>query len=181
MSDSHRRATTGDRAAAEVRPLRPISPDRHASTAPDPASATNAFEQVDGATNDAGGSSSNTYLDESLVELGTRFAGLVRVLHDIRQVSDGLPEFDVEGMNRPVLGVLKGVMGRIIGAPATDIADLGIKAQVVMWANQDWWEDDAQLDWQTVAMRALVEQTIAAAGLTPPVMSGSPPAREPTS
>ena len=63
-----------------------------------------------------------------------------------------------------------------IGAPATTIADLGVKAQVVMWANQDWWEEDAQLSWQMVATRALVEQTIAAAGLTLPVISGPPPA-----
>jgi hypothetical protein len=117
-------------------------------------------------------------MDESLAELGTRFAGLIRVLDDIRQVSDGLPEFDVDSMTRPVLGVLKGVMGRIIGAPATTVADLGVKAQVVMWANQDWWEDDAKLNWQMVATRALVEQTIAAAGLTPPLMSGSRSAEE---
>src|SRR3712207_9164681 len=86
--------------------------------------------------------SNSTYLDENLVELGNRFEGLIRVLDDIRQVSEGLPEFDVDSMTKPVLGVLKGVMGRIMNAPATTVVDLGIKAQVVMWSNQDWWEDE---------------------------------------
>jgi hypothetical protein len=138
------------------------------------ANPTSASEHVDRVVNDPGGTPRSTLVDESLSELGTRFAGLIRVLDDIRQVSDGLPEFDVDAMTRPVLGVLKGVMGRIIGAPATTVEDLGTKAQVVMWANQDWWEEDAQLTWQTVAVRALVEQTIAAAELTPPLMIGSP-------
>lgn len=180
MPDPHPRVATANYPEAEVRRLRPVTADRHAS-APEPAPATSRSERVDRAVNDPGASSHRTRLDESVVELGTRFAGLIRVLDDIRQVSDGLPEFDVEGMTKPVLGVLKGVMGRIIGAPATTMEDLGIKAQVAMWANQDWWEEDAQLDWQTVAMKALVEQTIAAAGLPLPVMSGSSPAGDSTS
>jgi hypothetical protein len=122
--------------------------------------------------------SNSTCSGESLAEFGTRFAGLIRVLDDIRQVSEGLPDTDVDAMTRPVLAVLKGVMARIIGAPATTIVDLGIKAQVVMWANQDWWEEDAPLSWQMVATRALVEQAIAAAGLIPPLASRSPSAEE---
>ena len=100
------------------------------------------------------------------------------MLDDIRQVSEGLPEFDVDSMTKPVLGVLKGVMGRIMNAPATTIVDLGIKAQVVMWSNQDWWEEDAQPNWQTTLTKALIAQTIAAAGLSPPVMSRSPSGEE---
>jgi hypothetical protein len=46
-------------------------------------------------------------------------------------------------MLAPASGVLTGVMDRIIGTPATP-ADLGLKAQVVMWAKRDWWEGDAQ-------------------------------------
>ena len=172
MSDPHSRATTGDRPEAEVRRLRPVAADRRSSAAPEPAAA-GPSEHVERADHEPVGASLSARLDESLVDLGTRFAGLIRVLDDIRQVSDGLPDFDVDAMTRPVLAVLKGVMGRIVGAPATTIVDLGIKAQVVMWANQDWWEDDVQITWQTVATRALVEQTIAAAGLTPPLTNGS--------
>ena len=178
MSDPHPRTTTGDRPEAEVRRLRTIAAARHTSEAPERTPADSPPEPVDRAANGPGGPSRSPHVEENLVELGTRFSGLIRVLDDIRQVSEGLPEFDVDAMTRPVLAVLKGVMGRIIGAPATTIADLGIKAQVVMWANQDWWEEDAHLTWQTVATRALVEQTIAAAGLTPLVISGSPPARD---
>ena len=174
MADPYPRATTGDRPEAEVRRLRTIAAARHTSEAPEPPPADSPPEHMDRAGNDPGRVSRSPHVEESLAELGTRFAGLIRVLDDIRQVSDGLPDFDVDSMTRPVLGVLKSVMGRIIGAPATTIEDLGTKAQVVMWANQDWWEDDAQLDWQTVATKALVEQTIAAAGLPPPVMTGSP-------
>jgi hypothetical protein len=178
MPEPHPRATTGDRPEAEVRRLRTVAAARHTSEAPELTPADSPPEHMDSANNEPRGVSRSPHLDESLAELGTRFAGLIRVLDDIRQVSDGLPDYDVDSMTRPVLGVLKGVMGRIIGAPATTIEDLGIKAQVVMWANQDWWDDDAQPTWQTVATRALVEQTIAAAGLTPPVMSGSRPVRD---
>jgi hypothetical protein len=167
MSDPHLRVTTGGHAEAEVRRLRTVATTRHVSAAPKSAPDSSPSEHVDRAADDRVGASRSAHLDESLGELGTRFAGLIRVLDDIRQVSDGLPEFDVDAMTRPVLGVLKGVMGSIIGAPATTIEDLGIKAQVVMWANQDWWEEDAQPNWQMVATRALVEQTIEAAGLIP--------------
>jgi hypothetical protein len=65
----------------------------------------------------------------------------------------------------PVFGVLAGVMNRIMGAPAATLEDLGLKAQVVMWAKRDWWEGDAQLGWQDGATKIFLEQTIAAAGL----------------
>ena len=71
-------------------------------------------------------------------------------------------------------------MGRIMRAPATTLSDVGIKAQVVMWANQDWWEDEAQLSWQATVTKVLIEQTIAAAGLTPPLVSGLPRVEETT-
>jgi hypothetical protein len=169
MTDPRLSATASRRLEAEV---------RHLHTAARPLNS--APQEPNRDPDDHVQTPNSAHLDESLVELGTRFAGLIRVLDDIRQVSEGLPDFDVDSMTRPVVAVLKGVMGRIISAPATTIVDLGIKAQVVMWANQDWWDDDAKPSWQTVATRALVEQTIAAAGLNPPMASGLRPARDTT-
>jgi hypothetical protein len=178
MSDPPPRAATDGQPDADVRRLRTIAATRPPSAAPEPVATKSASEHLDRAADDRGRASRSIQADESLTELGTRFEGLTRVLDDIRQVSEGLPEFDVDSMTKPVLGVLKGVMGRIMNAPATTVVDLGIKAQVVMWSNQDWWEEDANLTWQTTLTKALIEQTIAAAGLTPPVMSGSPSAKD---
>ena len=174
MSDPPPRAATGGQPDADVRRLHTVAAARPPTAAPETVATKTGSEHVDRAAKDPGVKARSIQVDESLVELGNRFEGLIRVLDDIRQVSDGLPEFDVDAMTRPVLAVLKGVMGRIIGAPATTIEDLGIKAQVVMWAKQHWWEEDAQPSWQMVATRAFVEQTIAAAGLSPPLTSGSP-------
>jgi hypothetical protein len=178
MSDPHLRAATDGQPDADVRRLRTIAAARPPSAEPETVATKSAPEHVDRAADDRGRASRSIQVDESLLELGTRFEGLTRVLDDIRQVSEGLPEFDVDSMTKPVLGVLKGVMGRIMNAPATTIVDLGIKAQVVMWSNQDWWEEDADLSWQAAVTKALIGQTIAAAGLTPPVMSGSPLAKD---
>ncbi len=174
MSDPHPRTATDGHPDADVRRLRTIAAARPSSAAPELVASKAASEHVDWAANDPGVKSRSIQVDENLVELGNRFEGLIRVLDDIRQVSEGLPEFDVDSMTKPVLGVLKGVMGRIMNAPATTVVDLGIKAQVVMWSNQDWWEEDANLTWQTTLTKALIGQTIAAAGLTPPGASGSP-------
>ena len=103
-----------------------------------------------------------------LVELSRHFAGLTRLLDEISAVGKGLPRSDVDAMLQPVFAVLRGVMNRIVGAPAATIAELGIKAQVVMWSHRDWWDAEAKLGWQDTATKALLEQTIAAAGLTPP-------------
>src|SRR3712207_6114059 len=178
MPDPRPNGAAGDRPEADVRPLRTVAAARAPSAAPEPVAAKSAPDHVDRAANDPGVKARSIQVDESLVELGTRFEGLTRVLDDIRQVSEGLPEFDVDSMTKPVLGVLKGVMGRIMNAPATTIVDLGIKAQVVMWSNQDWWEEEANLTWQTTLTKALIGQTIAAARLPPPVMSRSPSGEE---
>ncbi len=171
MSDLRLRIANSDRPETDVRPLHTATAALNSSLASKPAPGPSRPEERNRTPDEKVQISNRTHLDENLVELGNRFEGLIRVLDDIRQVSEGLPEFDVDSMTKPVLGVLKGVMGRIMNAPATTVVDLGIKAQVVMWANQDWWEEDAQPNWQMVATRALVEQTIAAAGLTLPLLS----------
>ena len=111
--------------------------------------------------------------NSELSELGGQFAGLTRLLDDIKTVGKGMPYTDVDAMLAPVFGVLTGVMNRIMGAPAATLADLGVKAQVVIWAKRDWWEDDAQLCWQDGATRIFLEQAIAAAGFTPAVSVSS--------
>ena len=100
-----------------------------------------------------------------LAELGGQFAGLTRLLDDISALGESLPRTDIDAMRAPVFGVLRGVMDRIMTAPAATLADLGVKAQVVMWAKRDWWAGDAQLSWQDGAIRIFLEQTLAAAGL----------------
>ena len=108
-----------------------------------------------------------------LSELGDQFAGLTRLLDDIKTVGKGMPYTDVDAMLAPVFGVLTGVMNRIMGAPAATLEDLGLKAQVVMWAKRDWWQGDAQLGWQDAVTKILLEQTIAAAGFAPTVSVSS--------
>ena len=103
-----------------------------------------------------------------LAELGRQFGGLTRLLDEIAAVGKGMPRADVDAMLKPVFAVLRGVMNRIVAAPAATIAELGIKAQVVMWSHRDWWDAEAKLGWQDTATKAFLEQTIVAAGLTPP-------------
>ena len=91
----------------------------------------------------AAGRRQGTGSDADLAQLGGQFAGLTRLLDDIYTVGETLPSADVAAMLAPVSKVLTGVMDRIIGTPATP-ADLGLKAQAVMWARRDWWESDAQ-------------------------------------
>ena len=109
-----------------------------------------------------------TCSNSELSELGGQFAGLTRLLDDIKTVGKGMPYTDVDAMLAPVFGVLTGVMNRIMGAPAATLEDLGLKAQVVMWAKRDWWQGDAQLGWQDASTKVLLEQTIAVAGLGSP-------------
>ena len=92
----------------------------------------------------AAGRRQGTGSDAGLAQLGGRFAGLTRLLDDIYTVGETLPSADVAAMLAPVSGVLTGVMDRIMGAPVARLADLGLKAQAVMWAKRDWWESDAQ-------------------------------------
>jgi hypothetical protein len=113
-------------------------------------------------------------LNPDLIQLGEQFTGLTRVLDDLKSVGKGLPSTDVDTMMKPIFGVLKGIMGRIVAAPATTIADLGIKAQVAKWANRNWWQADGKLGLEVTTAKALIEQTIAAAALVVPRASEPP-------
>jgi hypothetical protein len=113
-------------------------------------------------------------LNPDLIQLGDQFTGLTRLLDEIKSVGKGLPSSDVDVMMKPIFGVLKGVMGRIVAAPAITIADLGIKAQVAKWGNRDWWQADAKLGLEAMTAKVLIEQTIAAAALLVPRASGPP-------
>ena len=146
------------RAETAARRLRVAGPNQNVPTVPEGEVLAADAPGSASPPEDAG---SNT----GLAELGGQFAGLTRLLEEIYTVGETLPSADVGAMLAPVSKVLTGVMDRIIGAPAATLADLGLKAQVVMWAKRDWWEGDAQLGWQDGATKIFLEQTIAAAGL----------------
>ena len=161
------------RAEAEARRQGKASASQHVTTGEAPVAATEAADSAELAADAPAASPHGAPPNADLVELGTQFGGLTRLLDEISAVGrSGLSRTDVDAMLTPVFGVLKGVMNRIIGAPAATLSDLGIKAQVVMWGNRDWWDADAKLGWQAAAMKAFVEQTVAAAGLKPPQISG---------
>src|SRR3712207_1805474 len=98
MSDPPPRVATGGQPEPEVRRLRTIAATRPPSAAPETVATKTASEHGDRAADDRGRASRSIQVDETLTELGTRFEGLTRVLDDIRQVSEGLPEFDVDSM-----------------------------------------------------------------------------------
>ena len=158
----------GLRADAEARRQAAALTSQHPQRAPEAeAPAADAPDAAAPAFETAAVSSNAAAPGIDLPELSRQFNGLTRLLDEISAVGKGMPRGDVDAMMTPVFGVLRGVMNRIIGAPATTLAELGIKAQVVMWGNRDWWEADAKLGWQETAMKAFVEQTVSAAGLKP--------------
>ena len=159
--------SAGNRSEAEARRQGVVNPSQHPPHVPEAEAPT--ADALDAAVPalDAAAVSSNAAPGTDLPELSRQFNGLTRLLDEITAVGKGMPRGDVDAMMTPVFGVLRGVMNRIIGAPAATLSELGIKAQVVMWGNRDWWEADAKLGWQEAAMKAFVEQTVSAAGLKP--------------
>ena len=165
MAYPHANLSAAGRADAEVRRPSAAAPARYAAQ---PESEIPMAVPAEAGPAEAAVEPSDEGRAADLVELGRQFAGLTRLLDEITAVGKGLPRADVDSMLKPVFGVLRGVMNRIVGAPAATVAELGIKAQVVMWSHRDWWDADAKLGWQDTATKAFLEQTIAAAGLTPP-------------
>jgi len=158
-----------------------VSPKPEQASAGDPAEKAGASDSRTQTVTSSTEASRSAPLNPDLVQLGDQFAGLTRLLDDIKLLGKGLPTSDVDAMMKPIFGVLKGIMNRIVAAPATTIADLGIKAQVVKWGNRDWWHPNATLGWEAMTAKVFIEQTIAAATSLLPQASAPTRTEESTS